>query len=94
MRRLFPEIPFLSDGRITLQKITLQDTAGMSELVHSDHVYRYLPTFLYEKQCGDITWIIRQLYDGGAPDSMFLGVFEGTDFCGIAEFYTNFHSIY
>ena len=48
-KKLFSEIPYLEDGRIVLRKLEPEDADGLRELVNSPAVYRYLPTFLFEK---------------------------------------------
>lgn len=86
-KKLFSEIPYLQNGSLTLRKITLADAAGLQELVNSPAVYRYLPTFLYEKKYEDIHYVIRHLYDECFQESIILGVFEIDQFCGLAELY-------
>ena len=81
------EIPYLHSDRITLRQITPSDAAGLEELVNSPAVYRYLPTFLYEKQYPDVQYVIRHLYDECLKESLILGVFENGSFCGLAEMY-------
>ena len=56
------------------------------QTVREDAVYRYLPTFLFEKQYAPAEAIAR-LYDEGLRDSLILGVFSGERFCGLAEIY-------
>ncbi|MBQ8305385.1 MAG: GNAT family N-acetyltransferase [Blautia sp.] len=87
MKKLFSEIPYLHSNRITLRQITPDDAAGLTELVNSPAVYRYLPTFLYEKKYPDIDDVIRHLYDECFQESIILGVFEEGCFAGLAEFY-------
>ena len=85
--RLFSEIPYLKNERITLRRLTVSDSDGLRELVNSPAVYRYLPVFLYEKKYPDIRYVISHLYDECIQESMILGVFEGDSFCGLAEMY-------
>ena len=59
----------------------------MADLAHSPNVYRYLPTFLYERKYDDIQYVIRRLYDECFKDSIILGVFMEEEFCGLAEIY-------
>ena len=54
MKKLFSEIPSIESERIVLRKIGQSDAGGLSELVNSPNVYRYLPTFLFEKKYEDI----------------------------------------
>ncbi len=51
--KLFSEIPVLKGKRVTLKALTLDDLDGLRELTQCDLVYRYLPTFLFEKQYND-----------------------------------------
>ena len=52
--KLFDEIPYLENERIYLKKLDIQDTDVLKELISNDRVYRYLPTFLFEKQYDDM----------------------------------------
>ena len=87
MKKLFSEIPYIESERIVLRKIRQSDAGGLSELVNTPNVYRYLPTFLFEKKYEDIHEVISRLYDECFKDSIILGVFMGTAFCGLAEIY-------
>ena len=81
--------PLIEDERLILRWLTQEDSAGLDRLVHSDSVYRYLPTFLFERKYDDIHTVIDRLYTECLRDSIILGVFlrEGDAFCGLAEFY-------
>lgn len=87
MKKLFSEVPYLQNGRITLRRIEKADAPGLQALVDSPRVYRYLPTFLFEKKYPDIQTVIRHLYDECFEESIILGIFEGDQFCGLGEFY-------
>lgn len=87
MRKLFSEIPILSGKRIELKRLTADDSDALSELVNNKKVYRYLPTFLFEKQYPDVNEVIKRLYDECLKESMILGIFENGAFCGLTEFY-------
>ena len=50
MKKLFSEIPYIKSGRLVLRKIEETDAVGLAELAHSPNVYRYLPTFLFERK--------------------------------------------
>ncbi|MBR3504777.1 MAG: GNAT family N-acetyltransferase [Clostridia bacterium] len=63
------------------------DAPGLQALVNSPAVYRYLPTFLFEKQYADVHEVIRRLYGECLKDSIILGVFMENRFCGLCEFY-------
>ena len=87
LKSLLPEVPYLQSDRITLRSLSLSDADGLQELVNSPSVYRYLPTWLYEKKYPDIQYVIQHLYDECLQESLILGVFEDNCFCGLAEVY-------
>ena len=87
MKKLFSEIPYIESERLILRKIGEEDAEGLSELTHSPNVYRYLPTFLFEKKYEDVHEVISSLYDECFRESIILGVFMGNVFCGLAEIY-------
>ena len=86
-KKLFSEIPYLKGDRLTLHGLTQKDAAALQELVDSPVVYRYLPTFLFEKRYGDVRTVIARLYDECWKESIILGVFQQDEFCGLAELY-------
>ncbi len=49
MTKLFEELPYLQDDCIVIRRITDEDAEAIKELTENDNVYRYLPTFLFEK---------------------------------------------
>lgn len=91
MKKLFEEIPRIQGARVTLRPLDEGDIGALEELVASERVYRYLPTFLFEKQFDDMHEVIRQVYGNlfTAKESLILGVeAEGDEsVCGLAEFY-------
>ncbi|MBQ4383132.1 MAG: GNAT family N-acetyltransferase [Firmicutes bacterium] len=86
-KKLFSEVPVISGSRLCLKPLGPEHTGALQELVQSDIVYRYLPTFLYERKYADISYVIRHLYDECFRESIILGIFEGEAFCGLAEMY-------
>ena len=86
-KKLFSEIPYLKSGRLELRGLTQNDAPVLRELVDSENVYRYLPTFLFEKKYPDVTTVIDRLYDECWKDSIILGVFLDGEFCGLMELY-------
>ena len=50
MRGLFPEAPVLTGRNLCLKPLTLSDTEDLRRLTQEEAVYRYLPTFLFEKK--------------------------------------------
>ena len=91
MIRLYDEIPFLRNEYIVLRKLEKRDAGALGEFTKSSRVYRYLPTFLFEKQYEDPAEVIRLFYTDcfDRKESLILGVCRrDTDsFCGLAEFY-------
>lgn len=91
MKKLFSEIPYIEGNDIVLRKITQDDADSLRELTESEAVYRYLPTFLFEKKYGSIEYVIDHLYDECFRESIILGIYLKEDnaqiFCGIAEMY-------
>ena len=91
MKKLFTQTPVLENDRILLRGLEDADAEALGELARSDIVYRYLPTFLFERKYNDPHTVIKNL---GAEcfepkESLILGVFlkDGMQFCGLAEFY-------
>ena len=87
MRELFPEPPTLKSGRLILRPLEIPDASDLGRLTRQEIVYRYLPTYLFEKQSEDMEAVIRNLYREGLEDSLILGVFEAEQFRGLAEIY-------
>jgi ribosomal-protein-alanine N-acetyltransferase len=87
MKKLFSEIPYLQTERITLRKVSQHDAAAVKELTEEAAVYRYLPTFLFEKKHDDISYMISHLYDECFRESIILGIYLDDAFCGLAEMY-------
>ena len=87
MNRLIDSMPHLKGERIELRPLTAADADGLRELTDCEEVYRYLPTFLLEKQVADPAEAIRRMNDESREDSLFLGVFSREGFCGLAELY-------
>lgn len=77
----------MKSDRLVLRALTEADAPALEEFVRSERVYRYLPTFLFERKYDDIHRVIRGLYTECFQESIILGVFEGTTFCGLAELY-------
>ncbi|MBO4359551.1 MAG: GNAT family N-acetyltransferase [Eubacteriaceae bacterium] len=86
-KKLFSEIPYIQGGTLTLKALAREDAEGLRELVDNPEVYRYLPTFLFEKRYDDVLTVIDRLYDECIKESIILGIFSDGEFCGLAEFY-------
>ena len=86
-KKLFTEIPYLEGERVVLRALTQADAPGLQEMMDDSRVYRYLPTFLFEKKYADAETVIDRLYNECFQDSIILGVFVDNEFCGLAELY-------
>lgn len=62
-KKLFSEIPDLHGTRLRLERLAMKHADALQELVNSKNVYRYLPTFLFERKYEDVSHVIRRLYD-------------------------------
>ena len=87
MKKLFSEIPCIEGEKLTLKKIELKHIGALRELIDDPDVYRYLPTFLYEKKYDDLVYVIQHLYDECFKDSIILEIFKENEFCGMIELY-------
>ena len=87
MKKLFSEIPYIRDGDLELRKLTLNDADALRELTYSEEVYRFLPTFLFEKKYDNAEEVISKLYDECLEESLILGIFLCGEFCGLKEIY-------
>lgn len=88
MKGLFPEPPVLNGTTLCLKPLALPDADSLRRLTRQEAVYRYLPTFLFEKKFDDPAETIRRLYDEGLTDSLILGIFREKRFCGLIEVYS------
>ena len=73
-KKLFSELPHKKSERLVLKKLEDADAPDLQTLVESPAVYRYLPTFLFEKKYGDVHEVIRRLYTECFRESIILGV--------------------
>lgn len=87
MKQLFSKIPLIHSGTLELKQLTVSDADGLSELVDDPVVYRYLPTFLFERKYNVPAVIVERLYDECLEESLILGIYTEGVFCGLAEFY-------
>ena len=88
MKELFPEPPVLTGAGLCLMPLTLSDADSLRRLTRQEAVYRYLPTFLFEKKYDDPVKVISRLYDEGLADSLILAVHREKRFCGLLEVYS------
>ena len=86
-KKPFSEIPEMHGERLCLRRLGPEHADALQELVDDREVYRYLPTFLFEKRYDDIRYVIDHLYDECFRESIVLGIFLDEEFCGLAEMY-------
>ena len=70
VKKLFSEIPFLQSERLVLRGLLPEDADALKELTGDHRVYRYLPTFLFEKRYEDLSYVIDHLYDECLEESI------------------------
>ncbi len=74
-----------------LKKLGTSDEDSLLDLVNNEKVYRYLPSFLHERQYTDMGEMIRDLYGKCFAEKsvLIVGIYlkEDMDLCGLAEFY-------
>lgn len=90
MKKLFDEIPRLETERLVLRKMEDCDAAALGRMTSDPRVYRFLPTFLTERQSDDPHEAIRRFYGEcfRKKTSLFLGIFrKDGSFCGMTELY-------
>ena len=87
MKTLFNEIPYIEGKSTVLKQITRKDADALYAFVHNEKIYRYLPTFLFERKYEDIHYVIDHLYTECLEESLILGVYKNDEFAGLAEFY-------
>lgn len=86
MKELFETPPVLCGKSLVLRPLVPSDEEALRRLTQEAEVYRYLPTFLFEKKY-EPAEAIQRLYDEGLEESLILGVFREERFCGLAEVY-------
>ncbi len=86
MSLLFETPPVLKGRSLVLKPLAPKDTEALRRLTREEAVYRYLPSFLFEKQ-DEPENILPRLYKEGLRDSLILGVFQEDLFRGLAEVY-------
>lgn len=61
MAGLFEEFPYLESEMLIIRKMTEKDLDALEEITNNDHVYRYIPPFLFQKSRGNLLAAIRNL---------------------------------
>ena len=87
MHSLFEQFPTLQEGNIVIRRLTSDDKDALYSFVHDDAIYRYLPTFLYERKYDDIDKVIDGLYTECIEESLIMGLFCQEEFVGLVELY-------
>lgn len=87
IKNCFQNVPCLTGRRLILKRVEEEDADALSELVSSTSVYRYLPTFLFEKKYADLHEVVRKLYTECLQESVILGIYLQGELCGLAEMY-------
>lgn len=91
MKKLFDEIPVIESDQIILRKLTDEDAPLIEEMTRSKLIYRYEPTYLFERQYIDMHQMIREVYGEifETKQSLILAIhsIENNQLCGLAEFY-------
>ena len=90
MKDLFDVIPVLDNGNICLKKVTINDLESIKDMLHCEEVYRYVPTFIPEKQCNDnIEYFINNMCKESFEKKIeiILGIYYKYMFCGLFELY-------
>ena len=83
--KIFDEIPFIEKNQIVIGKIRKSDADGLSVLVNNPNVYRYLPTFLFERKYTDMDCLTDKIYSEcfGNRESVITGIYlkKSCEFC-------------
>ena len=92
MSALFSKMPFIETEKIIIKKIELKDANDLESLSKNETVYKYLPTFLPERQYIDKEYFITHICDELflSKKTVLLGIYYKevqNGFCGIAEIY-------
>lgn len=90
-KKLFGEVPRIEGEHIVLERIVESDADALQELADNEAVYRFEPTFLFERQQKSAQETIRLLYGElfTNKESLILGIRlkDATELVGLAEFY-------
>ncbi len=61
MAELFGVFPYLENEKIVIRKMESSDVAALSEISSNDHIYKYIPPFLYKKSNKALETAIKNL---------------------------------
>lgn len=92
MAELFDAFPYLESEMLTIRKMTEVDVDALSEITNNDHIYRYIPPFLYKKSRGNLLAAIRNLggRDFEKKKTIIAGIYlksEPDHLIGLAEMF-------
>lgn len=92
MAELFDAFPYLESDMLTIRKMTEDDVDALSEITNNDHIYRYIPPFLYKKSRGNLLAAIRNLggRDFEKKKTIIAGIYlksEPDHLIGLAEMF-------
>lgn len=90
--KLFDEMPYIEGEHLILREMHPSDAPALDELSHSEAVYRYLPTFLYEQSYDDAATAIEHMREEcfDTKESILLAICPREapeQMVGIAEIY-------
>ena len=71
MLELFPEPPVLEGEGLCLSPLQAKDVPGLRQLTRQEEVYRYLPTFLFERKYPDAEDVIDRMLTRLEPPERF-----------------------
>ena len=57
-KKLFSEIPFIRGERLTIKAVKEEDADSLQEMIDNPNVYKYEPSFLFEKRYDDVHYVI------------------------------------
>ncbi len=61
MAELFDVFPYIENDKVIIRKMEPIDVAALAEISNNDHVYKYLPSFLYKKSDKALETAIKNL---------------------------------
>ena len=89
--KLFEAVPHLEGDRVVLDRVVDSDASALLDLINNPRVQRYIPTYLFERQCDDVHATIQMLYGDlfESEESLILAVRakDTGELAGLAEFY-------
>ena len=89
---LFDEIPEIKGERVILRKFEPADAQQLEEMTEEEDIYRFEPSFLYERKYADKEQAITEMYEEcfRKKESLLLAICKKDrpeELIGIAEFY-------